>query len=155
MKVLPQSVSSFLQSDHIAVAGVSRMKGQPANLIFQRLRSGGSRVTPVNPHMQEFGGMACYPDLVSIPDRPDAVLIATHPLISTSIVEQAAALGIRKIWFHRSFGDGSLSEAAVAACKAHGLEPIQGGCPMMFVEPVDIGHRCMRWWLQKTGTVPR
>jgi hypothetical protein len=25
----------------------------------------------------------------------------------------------------------------------------------MFCEPVDLGHRCMRWWLQRQGRVPR
>jgi hypothetical protein len=25
----------------------------------------------------------------------------------------------------------------------------------MFCEPVDFGHRCMRWWLQRQGRVPK
>jgi hypothetical protein len=25
----------------------------------------------------------------------------------------------------------------------------------MFCEPVDFGHKCMRWWLQRRGRVPR
>jgi hypothetical protein len=28
---------------------------------------------------------------------------------------------------------------------------IAGGCPMMFCEPVDIGHKCMRWIIDVTG----
>jgi hypothetical protein len=62
---------------------------------------------------------------------------------------------VRQVWFHRSFGTGSVSAEAVAVCRAHGIEPIVGGCPLMFCEPVDVGHRCMRWWLQWRGRVPR
>jgi hypothetical protein len=25
----------------------------------------------------------------------------------------------------------------------------------MYCEPVDFGHRCMRWWLGRQGRVPR
>jgi hypothetical protein len=24
----------------------------------------------------------------------------------------------------------------------------------MFCDPVDVGHKCMRWWLQRQGRVP-
>jgi len=61
---------------------------------------------------------------------------------------------VRHVWFHRSFGTGSVSDAAVEACRARGIEPIVGGCPMMFCGSVDIGHACMRWWLQRRGRVP-
>jgi hypothetical protein len=35
------------------------------------------------------------------------------------------------------------------------MECIVGGCPLMFCDPVDVGHRCMRWWLQRQGRVPK
>jgi hypothetical protein len=25
---------------------------------------------------------------------------------------------------------------------------------LMFCEPIDVGHRCMRWWLQRQRRVP-
>jgi hypothetical protein len=25
----------------------------------------------------------------------------------------------------------------------------------MFCGPVDFGHKCMKWWLQRRGRVPR
>jgi hypothetical protein len=25
----------------------------------------------------------------------------------------------------------------------------------MFLDPVDLGHKCMRWWLQRQGRVPK
>ena len=43
---------------------------------------------------------------------------------------------------------------AVEACRIHGIDCIEGGCPLMFCGRVDPVHRCMRWWLQRRGRVP-
>ena len=58
------------------------------------------------------------------------------------------------MWFHRSFGEGSVSEAALQACAEFGIEPIVGGCPLMYCGPVDPGHRFFRWWLRLQRRVP-
>jgi len=55
---------------------------------------------------------------------------------------------------HRGFGEGSVSNGAVEECKARGIQCIVGGCPLMYCEPVDFGHRCMKWWLRRKGRVP-
>jgi hypothetical protein len=64
------------------------------------------------------------------------------------------ASGYRVFAIHRSFGQGSVSQAAVEHCREHGIAVIPGGCPMMFAEPVDWGHKCMRWLLGVTGGLP-
>ena len=35
------------------------------------------------------------------------------------------------------------------------IKIIPGGCPMMFVEPVDFGHKCIRWFTGLTGGTPK
>jgi hypothetical protein len=85
----------------------------------------------------------------------DGVVIATHPDISLDIVRQCSQHGVGQVWFHRSFGGGSVSAPAVRECEARGLHSIVGGCPLMFCGQVDFGHKCMRWWLQQRGRVPR
>jgi hypothetical protein len=52
-------------------------------------------------------------------------------------------------------GPGSMSEAAVAYCEAHGIAVIPGGCPNMVGATSDPGHRCMCALLKLTGKVPR
>lgn len=44
------------------------------------------------------------------------------------------------------------SEAANAVFRK--LRHIVGGCPLMFCDPIDFGHKCMRWWLQRQNLVP-
>jgi len=155
MAKTPDSVAKFLSGKRFVVAGVSRDSRQSANAILRKLARSGYEVVPVNPNAEELEGLRCYPDLQSVPGDVDGVMVATHPAIAPEVVRQAAERGISNVWFHRSFGDGSVSPEALAACEEKGIEPIVGGCPLMFCAPVDIGHRCMRWWFGRKGRVPR
>mgnify|MGYP001813718086 CR=1 FL=1 len=155
MKKMPKSVEEFLRGEHFAVAGVSRDTKQPANAIYRRLVDSGYQVTPVNPKASEVEGVKCYPDLASLPGPVEGVVVATPPSVSAQVVRECGALGIDQVWFHRSFGSGSVSEEAVQECGNLGINCIVGGCPLMFCEPVDFGHKCMRWWLQRKGRVPK
>ena len=154
MPTLKEAVEDFLAQKNIAVAGVSRSGQESANAIYRKLRGAGYQVFAVNPKATELEGDPCYPDLKSVPADLEAVMVATHPQVTESVVREAADLGIRRVWMHRSFGDGSVSEAAVAYGREQGLTVIDGGCPMMFVQP-DIAHRCMRWILGVTGGLPK
>lgn len=155
MAKLPASVAAFLAGRRFAVAGVSRSAGGSANLIFRKLRDSGYEVVPVNPRADSLEGVPCYPDLLSVPGAVDGVVIATHPGAAAGIVREAAARGIRQVWFHRSVDAGSVSDEALRECTAHGIAPVVGGCPLMYCEPVDVAHRCMRWCLSFGGRLPR
>lgn len=108
---------------------------------------------PVNPNAGEVEGVRSFPTLSAIPGPVDALVIAAHPAVAADLVGQAAARGITRVWFHRAFGGGSVSAEALAACAAAGIEPIVGGCPLMYVEP-DVAHRCFRWWLRLLKKAP-
>jgi uncharacterized protein len=155
MGTLPSDVAEFLSSRRIAVAGVSRAGASAANPVFRKLRRAGFDVFPINPHAIELEGVRAYPSIAAIGTPIDGVVIATHPGVALDVVREAADAGVRRVWFHRSFGQGSVSQPAIDECRARGIRCIVGGCPLMFCEPVDVGHRCMRWWLQRTGRVPR
>ena len=154
MAALPPSVQAFLAGQRLAVAGVSRDPRQAANAIFRKLRDAGYDPVPINPNAEEVEGSACYPTVSSIPTPVEGVVIATHPDVAADVVRQCADVGVRRVWFHRSFGQGSVSDDAVRVSDELGIEAIVGGCPLMFCEPVDGVHRCMRWWLQRRGRVP-
>lgn len=154
MTPVPESVAQFLAGTRIAVAGVSRNRGQAANAIYRKLKQSGYDTFPINPNASEVEGDRCHPDLMSVRGSVDGLVIATRPSVAVDLVRQCAKREVGRVWFHRSFGQGSVSEAAVTACRELGMECIVGGCPLMFCEPVDLGHRCMRWWLQRKGRVP-
>ena len=151
---VPKPVAEFLRGKRIAVAGVSREPRQPANAVYRKLRDSGYETFPINPNASEVEGVRCYPDLGSIPGTIDGVVVATHPDMSVELVRQCAERGVKRVWFHRSFGQGSVSDTAIRECEARGVQCIVGGCPLMYCEPVDFGHRCMRWWLRRQRRVP-
>lgn len=151
MTQMPADIAAFLTGKRIAVAGVSRNPPHPANAIFRKLVTAGYVVIPVNPHTSELEGSPCYADVTAIPGEIDGVVIATPPEASLAVVKACAAKGVKRVWFHKSLGSGSVSEAAVAEAKMLGLDVIADGCPLMYVAPVDIGHKCIRWWLETFG----
>ena len=152
---LEARVHDFLAQKRIAVAGVSRDNSRHpvGNLIYRRLKDTGHQVFPVNPHMQTYEGERCYPDLQSIPGGVDAVVIATRPEVTERIVHDCNDAGVRRAWMHQSFGKkaSSVSPAAVEYCSQHEISLIAGGCPMMYGDGADLGHRCMRVVLKLTG----
>lgn len=155
MPTLQETVTDFLAQKRIAVVGVSRSGGAAANSVYKKLRDGGYQVFPVNPKAKEVEGVTCYANVASIPEGVDGVVIATHPQVTDQIVRECAAAGVSRIWMHRSFGPGSVSPEAVDFCRENNMTIIAGGCPLMFCEPVDFGHKCMRWILNVTGGLPK
>jgi len=155
MKNTPESIALFLAGKLIAVAGVSRDKHQAANAILERLSETGHEVFAINPNASHVAGRNAYPDLAAIPGDLDGVVIATHPKIALDIVRQCEELGVKRVWFHRSFGAGSVSEDAVHACRSAGIDAIVGGCPLMYSGRVDVAHRCFRWWLERKGRITK
>lgn len=155
MTDLKEAVAEFLAQRRFAVAGVSRDGNLPANHIFRKLRNAGYEVYPVNPRAKEVEGVSCFPDLASLPVEIDGLVIATPPAAAGPLVEECIDLGVPRIWMHRSFGEGSVSEEAASRCREAGISLIPGACPMMYVEPVDLGHRCMRWFLGVGRRLPQ
>jgi hypothetical protein len=63
-------------------------------------------------------------------------------------------LGIKHVWMHRSFGEGSVCDEATVHGREHGITVIDGGCPLMFNPTADVAHKVMRFILTRTGKVP-
>ncbi len=154
MAAVPASIARFLAGRRIVVAGVSRNPKQTANTVYRTLRRSGYETIAVNPHASEVEGVTCYPNLAAVPGKIDGVMIVTHPQASLEVVRQAGERGVGGVWFHRAIGGGSVSDAAVRECEARGIPCIVGGCPLMYCEPVDVAHRCFRWWLRWRGKLP-
>ena len=155
MPPLKQAIDDFLAQKRIAVAGVSRSSDQAANLVYRGLRKANYELFAVNPNVDGVEGDTCYHDLKSISGGVDAVVIATAPEVTEAIVRECSEQSIARVWMHRSFGKGSVSEQAVAFCWENGITAIAGGCPMMFLPRTHFGHRCMRWVLNLTGGLPK
>jgi predicted CoA-binding protein len=123
--------------------------------VYQRLRDRGYEVFAVNPNAEQVEGDTCYHDLASIPGGVEAVVIGTRPESAEATMHQCDELGIKNVWMHRSFGQGSVSPEATTYGRDRGITVIDGGCPLMFDPTGDFGHKCMRFVLSLTGGVPK
>lgn len=144
-------VRDFLAQKKIAVVGVSDKRDTGCNAGYRRFKSAGYTVSAVNPRLTTFDGDPCYPDLKSIPEKPDAVYILASPRVSEQIVQQCVDLGIKHVWMHCLMGTKSglganmtsVSQDAVRTCQENGISVIPGACPNQFLNP-DFGHAMMR-----------
>jgi uncharacterized protein len=144
-------VQDFLAQKAIAVVGVSDQRETGANRNYKTFKQRGYRVYAVNPRISTFDGLPCYPDLKSIPEKPDAVFMLTSPRVTEQIVQQCVGLGIKHVWMHclmgtkpgLTAGSSSVSQSAVEMCKANGIAVIPGSCPAQFLN-ADFGHALMR-----------
>jgi predicted CoA-binding protein len=156
MVSVKEAAGEFLAHKRIAVTGVSRKpQGHGSNAVYQRLRQRGYEVFAINPNADEVEGDPCYHDLGSVPGGVEAVVIGTRPELAEDAVRECADLGIKYVWMHRSFGKGSVSDAATDYGRKHGITVIDGGCPLMFEPTADAGHKVMRFVFTMTGKVPR
>ena len=151
-------VQDFLAQKKIAVVGVSDKRETGCNAGYRRFKAAGYAVSAVNPRLTTFEGAPCYPDLKSIPDKPDAVFILANPRITEQIVQQCVELGIKHVWMHCMTGTRpgsaasmtSVSQDAVRMCRENGIAVIPGTCPNQFLKP-DFGHSMMRVMFRTLG----
>jgi len=135
----------------VKVSLLSRKAGTAVgNPIYQKFKSAGYNVYPVNPKAEIVEGDKCYHNLKSISPKVEAVMICTNPKDSLEVVKECKELGIEKVWFHNTMGSGSYSEDAAEFCRQNGIAAIESGCPMMHISP-DFGHKCIHFVLNFFG----
>jgi predicted CoA-binding protein len=158
MAKIDNLVQDFFSQKKIAVVGVSAKRETGCNLAYRKFKQAGYAVSAVNPHLTSFEGDPCYPDLMTIPEKPDAVFILANPKVTDQIVKQCVDLGIKHVWMHclmgtkpgLGSGSSSVSAEAVRMCQDNGISVIPGACPNQYLKP-DFGHSMMRILFRTLG----
>lgn len=119
-----EQLDRFVGADCWAVVGASEDRSKFGNMTFRELVKRGKRVYPVNPNAKEVEGYVCYPDLKSVPEKVDRVLIVVPPKLGVDVVKEALEMGITSVWFQ----PGAESGAATEYAEEHGMEAISGHC---------------------------
>jgi predicted CoA-binding protein len=145
------TVDDFLAQRTLAVVGVSRDPKAFANGAYKELKEKGYRLLPVNPNMEMFDGERCYPSLKSLPETPGGALIVVAPAQAETVVQDAAAAGIKRVWMQQ----GAESEAAIKFCEANGVSEVHGECILMFAQPQKFYHKPHRWAWGLVGKLPK
>lgn len=139
-----EKVDDFLSQRIIAVAGVSRNpQTETGNAIYKKFKDSGYKVFPINPFSDVIEGEKCFPNISSLPEKPDAVFINTNSKAAMDVINQCIEEGIKRIWFHQGMGSGSYNKEAAELAEAKGITVIHSGCPMMFIKDSDGFHKFM------------
>lgn len=110
-----------------AVVGASTNPAKWGHRVYVALKASGYTVYPVNPRAREIAGDRCYPNLAALPVRPGVVNIIVPPKLGLGIVEEAAALGIRRVWFQ----PGAESAENIARARALSLTVVAHACALV------------------------
>jgi len=116
-------IEDFLAGEVFAVAGASTDREKYGNKVLRAYLQRGLVIWPVHPKEKEIEGVACSPDLASLPEPVHGLSIVTPPAVTEKLVEAAAEVGIKRLWMQ----PGAESNEAIALAAELGLSVIAGG----------------------------
>jgi predicted CoA-binding protein len=111
----------------IALVGASSRTGRPSHEVMRRLLAQRYPVIPVNPNESQVLGLACYPDLRSIPRRIGLVDVFRRAEACPEVARAAVEVGARALWLQ----SGVVSDEAAAIARAAGLLVVMDRCTMV------------------------
>ena len=90
-------LDTLLKPRSVAVVGASDKPGSNGHAMITMVSIDGyhGAVYPVNPRLSELDGRRCYPDLGSLPEVPDHVVIGVASRFVEAILDQAITLGVK------------------------------------------------------------
>jgi hypothetical protein len=121
----PEAIRRVLiGSRTIAVVGCSPKPDRDSHQIAKWLIEKGYDVIPVNPGAAEILGRKCYPDLKSLPKKPDLVNVFRASDAVPPIADEAIAAKADCLWLQ----SGIVHEAAAKKASDAGLYVVQDRC---------------------------
>jgi len=93
------SLKSFFNPKSIAIVGASRQKGKVGYEILVNMIEAGyeGEIYPVNPKADTIEGLKCYPDLQSIGQAPELVVIIIPAKFVPEMMQQCAKVGAKSV----------------------------------------------------------
>jgi predicted CoA-binding protein len=120
----PDKKTVLEQVKVIAVVGLSRRESRPGYYVPAYMHAAGYRIIPVNPYLEEALGEKAYPDLLSIPEPVDMVVIFRRSEDVPPVVDDAIEIGAKVVWMQL----GIINEEAAAKARAAGLQVVMNSC---------------------------
>jgi len=140
-------IQEFIDGKRIALAGASRTGKKFGNSAYKELKAREYEVYLVHPEAQEIEGETCYPNLASLPSKVDGVLVCLPPNQGSTVLREAADLGIRNIWLQQ----GADSPELLSLGRELDLNLVSGKCILMYAPPVRSIHRFHRGFVKLIG----
>lgn len=93
------SLQSFFAPKSVAIVGASRQKGKVGYEILVNMISSGfeGKIWPVNRSTDSIEGLKCYPDLTSIGQTPELVIVIVPAKSVLGVIEECAKIGTKAV----------------------------------------------------------
>ncbi|WP_236019984.1 acetate--CoA ligase family protein [Sabulicella rubraurantiaca] len=89
------SLRPLLDPRSIAIVGASPRPGSFGGNVLVNLRKHyGGTILPINPQYDQIGDLPCFPDIASLPERPDLLGVAVPGAKVEGVLRDAAAAGV-------------------------------------------------------------
>jgi predicted CoA-binding protein len=111
----------------IAVVGFSSEPYKAGYYVPAYLQQQGYRIFAVNPFLESGLDGPAYPDLASVPEPVDLVLLFRRSDAIPPFVDQAIEIGAKAVWMQL----GIINENAAAKARQAGLDVVMDACMMV------------------------
>jgi len=129
-------LESFFNPKSVAIVGASRQKSKVGYEILANIMGAGykGKIYPVNPQADTIEGLKCYPDLESIKQVPELVIIIVPAKIVPTIMQQCAKIRVKAViiitaGFKEVGSEGkALEEQVIQTARQAGIRVIGPNC---------------------------
>jgi uncharacterized protein len=129
-----KQINEFLDSQPIALVGVSRNPKKFGYAAFKELKDKGMKIIPVNPQADEILGEKSYPNVKMLPSEVQSIIVFTKKDKTAAVIRDAKEKGIKKVWIQQMAD----SKEALTELKDSGINFITGECILMHYKPHSI-----------------
>ena len=150
-----QLVQEFLGKKRIAIWGVEDGKADPGQWVAGKIRKQGIEVIAVNPKFADNTSQQRASSLTKVDPPVEAVLVYVDRPQTMEAVDDCLAADIPLVWLHDALSPGAATPEAINKLRAGDRRVIPGLCPMLYLQPVDPAHFCLKWMLRLAGKEKR
>lgn len=95
----PHYLNRFFTPKSVAIVGASARDNSVGYRLLLNMQEAGfaGGLYPINPKHEQLLGLTTYPDLISLPETPDLVVIATPAASVPSVVRQCGEKGVKSV----------------------------------------------------------
>lgn len=129
-----KQINDFIDSQPIAMVGVSRNPKKFGYAVFKELKEKGMKLIPVNPEADQILGEKAFTNVGKLPEDVKSILIMTKKEKTAAVVREAKEKGIKQIWIQQS----SDSKEARDELNGSDISYITGQCILMHYKPHSI-----------------
>ncbi len=112
MDDVQKNKQAMLELKKWVVVGATPSQEKFGFKIYRTLQEHNYQVFGVNPRYKELEGESLYPDLSSLPEKPECVSVVVPPKVTMDLLDEVHQEGIQYVWFQPGTYDAEVLKKA-------------------------------------------